>query len=215
MASVASVLVNVAAQHDAGPGRWAIAGLALGTSLAAIVNAAVQICSAAPSDWTASKARQARVDRGQGADGVAGDGCRGWRDRTRAARRCCPATALPLQACARGRGHRRRLGVLTLASMLLRVREFELSRDLVLKRFGTAAVKRLGLHSAIWATASTHFVVDAYGNMYRAAAAAADPAARSVAADGRHARDVLTSWRARCRSLALARSPIAGGRACC
>jgi len=27
-------------------------------------------------------------------------------------------------------------------------------------------VKRLGLHSAIWATASTHFVVDAYGNMF-------------------------------------------------
>ena len=27
-------------------------------------------------------------------------------------------------------------------------------------------MKRLGLHSAIWATASTHFVVDAYGNMY-------------------------------------------------
>jgi FSR family fosmidomycin resistance protein-like MFS transporter len=27
-------------------------------------------------------------------------------------------------------------------------------------------MKRLGLHSAIWATASTHFVVDCYGNMY-------------------------------------------------
>lgn len=27
-------------------------------------------------------------------------------------------------------------------------------------------MKRFGLHSAIWATASTHFVVDAYGNMY-------------------------------------------------
>jgi FSR family fosmidomycin resistance protein-like MFS transporter len=27
-------------------------------------------------------------------------------------------------------------------------------------------VRKLGLHSAIWATASTHFVVDAYGNMY-------------------------------------------------
>jgi len=27
-------------------------------------------------------------------------------------------------------------------------------------------VKRLGLHPAIWATASTHFVTDAYGNMY-------------------------------------------------
>jgi len=27
-------------------------------------------------------------------------------------------------------------------------------------------VKRLGLHAAIWATASTHFVTDAYGNMY-------------------------------------------------
>ena len=27
-------------------------------------------------------------------------------------------------------------------------------------------MKRFGLHSAIWATASTHFIVDAYGNMY-------------------------------------------------
>jgi FSR family fosmidomycin resistance protein-like MFS transporter len=27
-------------------------------------------------------------------------------------------------------------------------------------------VKRLGLHSTIWATASTHFVVDCYGNMF-------------------------------------------------
>jgi MFS transporter, FSR family, fosmidomycin resistance protein len=27
-------------------------------------------------------------------------------------------------------------------------------------------LRRFGLHSAIWATASTHFVVDAYGNMY-------------------------------------------------
>ena len=27
-------------------------------------------------------------------------------------------------------------------------------------------MKRLGLHPAIWATASTHFVVDAYGNMF-------------------------------------------------
>ena len=27
-------------------------------------------------------------------------------------------------------------------------------------------MKRFGLHSAIWATASTHFVVDAYGNMF-------------------------------------------------
>ena len=27
-------------------------------------------------------------------------------------------------------------------------------------------MKRFGLHSAIWATASTHFVVDCYGNMY-------------------------------------------------
>jgi FSR family fosmidomycin resistance protein-like MFS transporter len=27
-------------------------------------------------------------------------------------------------------------------------------------------VKRFGLHSTVWATASTHFVVDAYGNMY-------------------------------------------------
>lgn len=27
-------------------------------------------------------------------------------------------------------------------------------------------MRRFGLHSAIWATASTHFVVDAYGNMY-------------------------------------------------
>jgi MFS transporter, FSR family, fosmidomycin resistance protein len=27
-------------------------------------------------------------------------------------------------------------------------------------------MKRLGLHSAIWATASTHFVIDAYGNMF-------------------------------------------------
>ena len=27
-------------------------------------------------------------------------------------------------------------------------------------------MKRFGLHSAIWATASTHFVTDAYGNMY-------------------------------------------------
>jgi MFS transporter, FSR family, fosmidomycin resistance protein len=27
-------------------------------------------------------------------------------------------------------------------------------------------VKRLGLHSTVWATASTHFVVDAYGNMF-------------------------------------------------
>jgi FSR family fosmidomycin resistance protein-like MFS transporter len=27
-------------------------------------------------------------------------------------------------------------------------------------------VKRFGLHSAIWATASTHFVVDCYGNMF-------------------------------------------------
>lgn len=27
-------------------------------------------------------------------------------------------------------------------------------------------MRRLGLHSAIWATASTHFVVDAYGNMF-------------------------------------------------
>ena len=27
-------------------------------------------------------------------------------------------------------------------------------------------MKRLGLHPAIWATASTHFVTDAYGNMY-------------------------------------------------
>jgi FSR family fosmidomycin resistance protein-like MFS transporter len=27
-------------------------------------------------------------------------------------------------------------------------------------------MKRLGLHSAIWATASTHFVVDCYGNMF-------------------------------------------------
>ena len=27
-------------------------------------------------------------------------------------------------------------------------------------------MKRLGLHPAIWATASTHFVADAYGNMY-------------------------------------------------
>ncbi|MGQ0733247.1 MAG: MFS transporter [Acidobacteriota bacterium] len=27
-------------------------------------------------------------------------------------------------------------------------------------------MKRLGLHPSIWATASTHFVVDAYGNMY-------------------------------------------------
>jgi MFS transporter, FSR family, fosmidomycin resistance protein len=27
-------------------------------------------------------------------------------------------------------------------------------------------LKRFGLHSAIWATASTHFIVDAYGNMF-------------------------------------------------
>lgn len=27
-------------------------------------------------------------------------------------------------------------------------------------------MKRLGLHSTVWATASTHFVVDAYGNMF-------------------------------------------------
>ncbi len=27
-------------------------------------------------------------------------------------------------------------------------------------------MKRFGLHSAIWATASTHFIVDAYGNMF-------------------------------------------------
>ncbi|HXG87186.1 MAG TPA: MFS transporter [Vicinamibacterales bacterium] len=27
-------------------------------------------------------------------------------------------------------------------------------------------MKRFGLHSTVWATASTHFVVDAYGNMY-------------------------------------------------
>ena len=27
-------------------------------------------------------------------------------------------------------------------------------------------MKRLGLHPAIWATASTHFIADAYGNMF-------------------------------------------------
>ena len=27
-------------------------------------------------------------------------------------------------------------------------------------------MRRLGLHSTVWATASTHFVVDAYGNMF-------------------------------------------------
>jgi FSR family fosmidomycin resistance protein-like MFS transporter len=32
--------------------------------------------------------------------------------------------------------------------------------------YRVSALKRFGLHPAIWATASTHFVTDAYGNMY-------------------------------------------------
>ena len=54
-------------------------------------------------------------------------------------------------------------------------------------------MKRLGLHSAIWATASTHFVVDAYGNMFAPLLPLLIPQLEPVASDRRRAGDVLSA----------------------
>jgi hypothetical protein len=54
----------------------------------------------------------------------------------RGLRELMPGSAVPLQAVRVGVAIAVGLGVLAVASMLLRVREFELSRDLVLKRLG-------------------------------------------------------------------------------
>ena len=76
------------------------------------------------------------------------------------------------------------------------------------------AVRRFRLHPAIWATASTHFVIDAYGNMYAPLLPLLIPGL------------VFHSRRSGCWPCAIssparspnsdsARSRIAGARACC
>jgi len=126
---IANVLLNLVLVRVMG-----YAGLALGTSLAAIVNAAVQIVllrrqlqgiEAGKLALTAVKVLMASLAMAAAAALT-----------ERGLRAFVPGDALALQAArvvaAIGAG----IGVLTLASVLLGVREFELSRDLLLKRLG-------------------------------------------------------------------------------
>jgi putative peptidoglycan lipid II flippase len=126
---VANVLLNVILVRVMG-----YAGLALGTSLAAIVNAAVQVIllrrqlrgiEAGKLALTTTKVLMAALAMAAAAALT-----------ERGLRALVPGNALPLQAARVGASIGVGIGVLMLASVLLRVREFELSRDLVLKRLG-------------------------------------------------------------------------------
>jgi putative peptidoglycan lipid II flippase len=110
------------------------AGLALGTSLAAIVNAATQVIllrrhlkgiEGRKLVVTSFKVLMASVAMAAAAALT-----------ERGLRAVLPGTAVPIAAVRVVASIVVALGVLTLSSMLLHVREFELSRDLVLKRLG-------------------------------------------------------------------------------
>ena len=126
---VANVLLNIVLVRVMG-----YAGLALGTSLAAIVNAGVQVILLRR-QLQGIEARQLAVTAGKvlmaslAMAAAAGLAERGLRE-------LMPGTAVALQAARVLAAIAAGIGVLTLASMLLRVQEFELSRDLVLKRLG-------------------------------------------------------------------------------
>jgi len=126
---IANVLLNFVLVRVMG-----YAGLALGTSLAAIVNAAVQIIllrrqlqgiEGSKLALTTMKVLMASLAMAAAAALT-----------ERGLRALVPGTSFPLQAARVAASIGTGIGVLTLASVLLKVREFELSRDLVLKRLG-------------------------------------------------------------------------------
>ena len=110
------------------------------------------------------------------------------------------------------------LAVLAGVAQLLRIREFGEARDLVLGRLRRmTALKRrgwLGLHPSIWETASTHFVVDAYGNMYAPLLPLLIPQLGLSLKTAGIAGDVLSDGELGLAARRSARWPIAGGRAC-
>jgi putative peptidoglycan lipid II flippase len=133
IASVISVVTNVVLNMIL-VRVMGYAGLALGTSLAAIVNAAVQVIllrrqlqgiEGSKLALTTTKVLMASLAMAAGAALT-----------ERGLRALMPGYALPLQAARLAASIGVGIGVLTVASVLLRVREFELSRDLVLKRLG-------------------------------------------------------------------------------
>jgi putative peptidoglycan lipid II flippase len=126
---IANVLLNIVLIRVMG-----YAGLALGTSLAAIVNAAVQVVwlrgrlggiEGVKLVLTTVKILMASLAMAAAAALT-----------ERGLRELMPGSAIPLQAVRVGAAIAVGLAVLAVASALLRVREFELSRDLVLKRLG-------------------------------------------------------------------------------
>ena len=117
---IANVLLNIVLVRVMG-----YAGLALGTSLAAIVNAAIQLVLLAPAAAGHRRRASIALTAVKVARGVAGDGGGGVGDRTRASRALVRATRWRPGGARASRPSASGLGVLTLASILLGVREFE------------------------------------------------------------------------------------------
>ena len=131
MVSAASVVVNVALNVTL-VRVMGYRGLALGTSITAILNASVQLLLLRREIHGIEGARIAssfaRVHRRGG-----GDGRRSRGARTRYCSVPCPATSLRCRITA-GRHHRASLATLAAAAQLLRIREFGEARDLILGR---------------------------------------------------------------------------------
>ena len=189
-------VVNIGAEHRRWCACWAIAGWRSARRSRRIFNAGA---AAVPAAAPARRHRGAAAGRSRCSRSLLarrGDG----------RRRLVTRTLLAAGHASRGRRSllqivaRRRwplasaLVVLAGAAQVLRIREFArgarpgarpLPEDDALKS------RLFGLHPAIWAVASTHFVVDAYGNMYAPLLPLLIPQLNLSLDDGRHAGDVL------------------------
>ena len=192
------------------------AGLALGTSIAAIVNAAVQVVMLRRELGRHSRrANRHHVREDAMAVAAPWPPPRGWRKRGCAS--CCRAARSPMQA------RPRRAASIAVGLGVLSARRVMLLGCTSSKRLARLVLRTLAAGCDVEAVRTAFDGlgdgVDALRRRrlrqhVRAAAAAADPAARPVAQDGRRAGDVLPA-----RQLGLAarlrhaRRPLAAARA--